>query len=58
MSLYAKAERELDPLVTRVSLPLAERMMAKFIEENKVETEHELTLYALILRKQVSCQEN
>ncbi|CAG7817252.1 unnamed protein product [Allacma fusca] len=52
MSLYAKAERESDPLVTRVSLPLAERMMAKFIEDNKVETEHELTLYALILRKQ------
>jgi N-terminal acetyltransferase B complex non-catalytic subunit len=53
MSLYVKAECDRDPSSVRVSLPLAERMMAKFIEDNKIETEHEIWLYALILQKQV-----
>jgi len=53
MSLFAKAEFDSDPSSVLVSLPLAERMMAKFIEDNGIDSEHEICLYLLILLKQV-----
>jgi len=50
MSLYVKAELDPDPSSLRISLPLAEKMMGKFLEEeNHVNSEHELSLYILIL---------
>lgn len=37
-----------------VTLPLAERMVQKFIDEGKIEAEQEVQLYLLILEKQVT----
>jgi len=34
-------------------LPLAERMIKKFVEEKKIEAEAEVQLYLMVLEKQV-----
>lgn len=56
MSLYVKSMVDPPETAERITLPLAEKMFAKFIIENQIKTEHELTLYLLILMKQVFIQ--
>ena len=36
-----------------VTLPLAERMIKKFVDDNKIEAEAEVQLYLMILEKEV-----
>ena len=36
-----------------VTLPLAERLIKKFIDENKIEAEAEVNLYLMVLEKEV-----
>ena len=36
-----------------ITLPLAERLIKKFVDENKIEAEAEIQLYLLVLEKQV-----
>lgn len=42
-----------EKIAQMVTLPLAERMVQKFIDEGKIEAEQEVQLYLLILEKQV-----
>lgn len=36
-----------------ITLPLAERMIKKFVDENKIEAEAEVQLYLMILEREV-----
>lgn len=52
MSHVMQAARSGDPLVQKVSLPLAERMVTKFITDGKIEAEAEVLTYLHILEIQ------
>ncbi|XP_071448582.1 N-alpha-acetyltransferase 25, NatB auxiliary subunit [Hetaerina americana] len=52
MSLVMQAYNADDKLSKGVVLPLAERMVKKFVEEGKVEAEQEVQLYLMILEMQ------
>ncbi|XP_014210949.1 N-alpha-acetyltransferase 25, NatB auxiliary subunit [Copidosoma floridanum] len=49
MSCVMQAQHEKDEQAKRISLMLAERMVLKFINENKIEAEQEVQLYLMIL---------
>jgi len=58
-SLLIKAEKLQDDSSARISVPLAERMLAKFISDQKNQVEDNiLILYLETLKKQVSRFEN
>lgn len=40
-------------IAQKIQLPLAERMVEKFIKEGKIEAEQEVQLYIMILEMQV-----
>jgi len=42
-----------DKVCLSVTLPLAERMIKKFVDDNKIEAEAEVQLYLMILEKEV-----
>lgn len=42
-----------DKLCLTVTLPLAERMIRKFIDDEKIEAEAEVQLYLMVLEKEV-----
>jgi len=50
---YSQASSGEDKLAQAVVLPLAERMVTKFVDDNKIELEQEVQLYLIILEKQV-----
>lgn len=55
MSLLLKATQgddKNDPIKRKISLELAQRMMEKFINDNKLEAEQEAQLYLIICEKQ------
>lgn len=42
-----------DAVCLTITLPLAERMIKKFVEEKKIEAEAEVQLYLMVLEKEV-----
>ena len=42
-----------DAVCLTITLPLAERMIKKFVEEKKIEAEAEVILYLMVLEKEV-----
>lgn len=57
MSVVMQAYHADEKLARMVTLPLAERMVQKFIDEGKIEAEQEVQLYLLILEKQEKYKE-
>ncbi|KAE8748112.1 hypothetical protein FOCC_FOCC005115 [Frankliniella occidentalis] len=57
MSVVMQAYHSDEKIARMVTLPLAERMVQKFIDEGKIEAEQEVQLYLLILEKQGKFQE-
>lgn len=52
--LKFKAYQSNDEISRRVSLPLAERMVQKYINDDKIDAEQEIQLYLMILDMQVN----
>lgn len=50
---YFKAYQANDEISKRITLPLAERMVQKYINEEKIDAEQEIQLYLMILNMQV-----
>lgn len=50
---YFKAYQANDEISKRITLPLAERMVQKYINEEKIDAEQEIQLYLMILDMQV-----
>lgn len=57
MSVVMQAYHSDEKIARMVTLPLAERMVQKFIDEGKIEAEQEVQLYIMILEKQGKIQE-
>lgn len=53
MSVVMQAYKADEKLAQSVVLPLAERMVKKFVSEGKIEAEQEVQLYLMILEMQV-----
>jgi N-terminal acetyltransferase B complex non-catalytic subunit len=53
MSVVMQAHKTDDKLAKSVVLPLAERMVKKFVSDGKIEAEQEVQLYLMILEMQV-----
>lgn len=51
-----KAYQSDNEISKRITLPLAERMVQKYINENKIDAEQEIQLYLMILEMQVNSQ--
>lgn len=52
MSIVMQAHEARPELAKNLQLPLAEKMVKKFVDENKIEAEQEVQLYLLILEMQ------
>jgi len=52
--MHLKAYRSNDEISKRITLPLAERMVQKYISEDKIDAEQEIQLYLMILDMQVN----
>ncbi|XP_065205468.1 N-alpha-acetyltransferase 25, NatB auxiliary subunit [Planococcus citri] len=52
MSILMQAQINDETVAQKVTLPLAERMVKKFIDEGKIEAEQEVQLYVMILEMQ------
>lgn len=52
--LKFKAYQANDEISQRITLPLAERMVQKYINEDKIDAEQEIQLYLMILNMQVN----
>lgn len=48
-----QAQNNDETIAQKITLPLAERMVKKFIDEGKIEAEQEVQLYVMILEMQV-----
>ncbi|XP_046462363.1 N-alpha-acetyltransferase 25, NatB auxiliary subunit-like [Daphnia pulex] len=57
MSILMQAYVNDDTVCLTITLPLAERMIKKFVEEKKIEAEAEVQLYLMVLEKQKKYQE-
>lgn len=53
VSVYFKAYQANSEISQRITLPLAERMVEKYISEDKIDAEQEIQLYLMILNMQV-----
>lgn len=49
-----KAYQANNEISQRITLPLAERMVEKYISEDKIDAEQEIQLYLMILNMQVN----
>lgn len=49
-----QAKNSEEKIAQKVMLPLAERMVKKFIDEGKIEAEQEIQLFLMILEMQVT----
>lgn len=52
--MYFKAYQSNNEISKRITLPLAERMVQKYINEEKIDAEQEIQLYLMILDMQVN----
>lgn len=50
---FSQAQTNNEAIAQKVTLPLAELMVKKFIDEGKIEAEQEVQLYVMILEMQV-----
>jgi len=57
MSILMQAYTNDEKVCLTITLPLAERLIKKFVDENKVEAEAEVQLYLLVLEKQKKFKE-
>ncbi|KAI5724305.1 hypothetical protein M8J77_000997 [Diaphorina citri] len=57
MSIVMQASKTEDNISKSITLPLAERMVKKFIDENRIDAEQEVQLYVIILEMQQKYQE-
>uniref|UniRef100_A0A8D9EJN2 N-terminal acetyltransferase B complex subunit MDM20 homolog n=2 Tax=Cacopsylla melanoneura TaxID=428564 RepID=A0A8D9EJN2_9HEMI len=57
MSIVMQASDTDDKISKSVTLPLAERMVKKFVDDNKMDAEQEIQLYVIILEQQHKYQE-
>lgn len=57
MSIVMQAHEAGPELAKNLQLPLAEKMVKKFVDENKIEAEQEVQLYLLILEMQNKLEE-
>lgn len=52
--VFLKAYQANNDISKRITLPLAERMVQKYINEDKIDAEQEIQLYLMILKMQVN----
>jgi len=57
MSILMQAYANDEKVCLTITLPLAERLIQKFVDENKIEAEAEVQLYLLVLEKQKKYKE-